>query len=227
MLKNSPYRLLGAEDRAPVTVERLDGASALFMTCDHAGREIPKRLGDLGVPEAELRRHIAWDIGAEGVAPLVAPPDGEKGRRAVSAADEEMYGWRPAIGQPIPRLDHWLLERRLGEGGFGEVWLACHEKTRTHRVFKFCYDADRLRSFKRELTLFRLLRSTIGDRPDIAKIHDIQFDRPPEQLPRLEIFRAPVLSKKRAAPQHVVIGLKVAGRLGERALLLCLGQPDR
>jgi predicted N-formylglutamate amidohydrolase len=68
MLKDSPYRLLGAEDPAPVTVERLDGASALFMTCDHAGREIPKSLGDLGVPEAELQRHIAWDIGAEGVA---------------------------------------------------------------------------------------------------------------------------------------------------------------
>ncbi len=68
MLKDSPYRLLGAKDPAPVTVERLDGASALFMTCDHAGREIPKSLGDLGVPEAELQRHIAWDIGAEGVA---------------------------------------------------------------------------------------------------------------------------------------------------------------
>jgi len=66
--KDSPYRLLSAEDPAPVTVERLDGASALFMTCDHAGRKIPKRLGDLGVPDAELQRHIAWDIGAEGVA---------------------------------------------------------------------------------------------------------------------------------------------------------------
>lgn len=68
MPKETPYRLLGPDDPPAVTVERLDGRSALFMTCDHAGREIPLRLGDLGVPEAELARHIAWDIGALGVA---------------------------------------------------------------------------------------------------------------------------------------------------------------
>ena len=68
MPKETPYRLLGPDDPPAVTVERLDGRSALFMTCDHAGREIPRRLGDLGVPEAELARHIAWDIGALGVA---------------------------------------------------------------------------------------------------------------------------------------------------------------
>lgn len=30
---------------------------------DHAGREIPAALGDLGLPAAELKRHIGWDIG--------------------------------------------------------------------------------------------------------------------------------------------------------------------
>ncbi|MFX9672994.1 N-formylglutamate amidohydrolase, partial [Acinetobacter baumannii] len=32
------------------------------------GRIIPRALGDLGVPESELTRHIAWDIGIAGVA---------------------------------------------------------------------------------------------------------------------------------------------------------------
>lgn len=68
MSNQSPFNLLGPDDHGPVTVTRLEGASPLFMTCDHAGREIPKRLGDLGVPVAELQRHIAWDIGAEEVA---------------------------------------------------------------------------------------------------------------------------------------------------------------
>ncbi len=68
MSKNLPYRLLGPEDPPAVTVERLDGASALFLTCEHAGRRIPSRLGDLGLPEAELNRHIGWDIGVAGVA---------------------------------------------------------------------------------------------------------------------------------------------------------------
>ena len=59
--------LLTAEDPAPVRVLRETGTSDLFLTADHAGRTIPTRLGDLGVPEAERRRHIGWDIGIAGV----------------------------------------------------------------------------------------------------------------------------------------------------------------
>jgi len=35
--------------------------------CDHASNRIPPELGQLGLPESELERHIAWDIGAAGV----------------------------------------------------------------------------------------------------------------------------------------------------------------
>ena len=35
--------------------------------CDHAGRRIPRRLHNLGLSEADLARHIAWDIGIAGV----------------------------------------------------------------------------------------------------------------------------------------------------------------
>jgi predicted N-formylglutamate amidohydrolase len=44
------------------------GAAAPFLLIgDHAGREIPPELGDLGVPAAEMDRHIAWDIGVRGL----------------------------------------------------------------------------------------------------------------------------------------------------------------
>ena len=68
MANDDTCSLLGSDDPPPVRVERPDGASAIFMTCEHAGRRIPERLGDLGVAPTELERHIAWDIGAEGVA---------------------------------------------------------------------------------------------------------------------------------------------------------------
>lgn len=56
--------LLSSGEPAPVLVLRPRGASPLVLACDHAGRRIPLRLGRLGLPNAELGRHIAWDIGA-------------------------------------------------------------------------------------------------------------------------------------------------------------------
>ena len=60
--------LLGTEDPEPVEVLRPEGGAELFLTCEHAGRAIPRRLGALGLEERDLERHIAWDIGAAGVA---------------------------------------------------------------------------------------------------------------------------------------------------------------
>ncbi len=59
--------LLSASDPAPVRVLRETGRSDIFLTADHAGRLIPAALGDLGVSDAERKRHIAWDIGIAGV----------------------------------------------------------------------------------------------------------------------------------------------------------------
>ena len=61
-------RLLGAGDPDPVEVVRPAGTSPFFLTCEHAGRAFPARLGTLGLDGPDLERHIAWDIGAAGVA---------------------------------------------------------------------------------------------------------------------------------------------------------------
>jgi serine/threonine protein kinase len=72
-----------------------------------------------------------------------------------------------------------VLERKLGEGGFGEVWLGRNPATREARVFKFCFQADRVRFLKRELTLFRLLKERVGDHPHLVRLHDVFLDQPP------------------------------------------------
>src|SRR4028119_1762116 len=53
----------------PCPVEFIDGAveSGVLILCDHASNAVPPDLGDLGLPAAEFRRHIAYDIGAAAV----------------------------------------------------------------------------------------------------------------------------------------------------------------
>jgi predicted N-formylglutamate amidohydrolase len=55
--------LLEPDEPDPVAVDNEAGSSVFFLTCDHAGRAIPRRLDRLGLPQAETLRHIAWDIG--------------------------------------------------------------------------------------------------------------------------------------------------------------------
>jgi predicted N-formylglutamate amidohydrolase len=64
--------LLGPEDVPPVREYNAAGRSPYLFTCDHYGRLIPKILGDLGLSESELTRHIAWDIGIAGVARMLS-----------------------------------------------------------------------------------------------------------------------------------------------------------
>ena len=55
-------------EAAPVTVHNAQGASPFVLLCEHASNHIPARYADLGLPTAELGRHIAWDIGAAALA---------------------------------------------------------------------------------------------------------------------------------------------------------------
>jgi len=61
-------RLLGSDEPPAFRIVHADGRSPFVLICDHAGRRIPRLLGDLGVSAADLQRHVAWDIGAEAVA---------------------------------------------------------------------------------------------------------------------------------------------------------------
>jgi len=79
--------LLSADEPVAVVTLRTEGLSPFLLVADHAGRRIPKKLGDLGVSESELRRHIAWDVGIESVVRFMA---------------EELDA--PAILQPYSRL---------------------------------------------------------------------------------------------------------------------------
>jgi predicted N-formylglutamate amidohydrolase len=64
--------LLAADEPPALQEFQIDGRSDFIIVADHAGARIPRRLANLGLPDSELQRHIAWDIGALCVARRVA-----------------------------------------------------------------------------------------------------------------------------------------------------------
>ncbi len=66
--KDSVTAMLSPDDPAPVEIVNAQGRGRVVLVCEHAGRRVPRGLGDLGLPAEEFDRHIAWDIGAAGVA---------------------------------------------------------------------------------------------------------------------------------------------------------------
>lgn len=135
----------------------------------------------------EWRAHGQFDVGGEtidlfetgepGIAPFLPPGQPLAGDEP--AGSKTILGWRPAAGQTLESHPGWRLTEQMGAGGFGEVWLAEHFETGERRVFKFCFHRDRRRELQRELTLFQILKDQLGERDDIARILDWNFEDAP------------------------------------------------
>jgi len=79
----------------------------------------------------------------------------------------------------VPRRPNWRLESALARTGSNEVWLARHTKTREARVFKFSLAGKGLAGLKREVTVARLLRESLGEREDFVRALDWDFEQAP------------------------------------------------
>ncbi len=77
-------------------------------------------------------------------------------------------------GEWVPgREDNWRLVRKLGGGGFGEVWLAHHEWNGNVAAVKFCTDTvarNRLTTHEKEL-IVRVMRHA-ADQPNIVPLRE-------------------------------------------------------
>jgi predicted N-formylglutamate amidohydrolase len=64
--------LLGADEGHPAILLNGTGASPIVLVCEHASNMLPEALGTLGLSDADLQRHIAYDIGAEGTSQILS-----------------------------------------------------------------------------------------------------------------------------------------------------------
>lgn len=97
--------------------------------------------------------------------------------KAVAASAGPELGFK--IGDAVPGREQWRLSRPMDIAGASEVWLAGNPKTSERRVFKFAADGLRLKGLKREITISRFLRESLGDRPEFVRILEWNFETPP------------------------------------------------
>jgi len=102
--------------------------------------------------------------------------DGPVSRKAVQALPPASM---LAAGDAVPRRPNYRLVDRLARNEDSEVWRAEQPKTHEVRVFKFSLDGARLSSLKREVTLSRLLRDALGERDDLVRVLDWDFEHLP------------------------------------------------
>jgi len=129
--------LLDADEPPPYDAVGIDGRSNFVIVVDHASRRIPRRLGSLGLPAAELERHIAWDIGALAVARRVAaaldaPLIAQNYSRLVIDCnrDPAVESSIPAIGETIPIPGNLALSEAEITARRVEIFEPYHERIR-------------------------------------------------------------------------------------------------
>ena len=126
--------LIAADEPPAVVAANRQGRSSFVIVVDHASPRIPRRLHDLGLPAAQLQRHIAWDIGALAVARQVAealdaPLVAQNYSRLVIDCNRD-----PTVATSIPTLSE-------STGIPGNVGLSdAHRLTRRTEIFDPYHD---------------------------------------------------------------------------------------
>ncbi|MHC4986659.1 MAG: protein kinase domain-containing protein, partial [Planctomycetota bacterium] len=146
-----------------------------------------------------LDAYDVCEVGEEGVAPLTAPPASDK---SWPADQDEVPGWRPAVGVVVPE-SNWTLRERLGSQGldsqgqpqyrgeFGEVWQARNLADKSEQVFKFCFKREHVPALKREA---RLLKSLQKHRhPNLVDVYDVTVGHRPPYYLQMEYVDGPPL----------------------------------
>ena len=108
--------------------------AGLVLLCDHATNAIPEGYGTLGLPEGELKRHIAYDIGAASVTRQLA------GMLEVPAI---LTRFSRLLIDPNRGLDDPTLVMRISDGAVipGNRHLDAEERARRVRLYYEPYHA--------------------------------------------------------------------------------------
>jgi serine/threonine protein kinase len=114
-----------------------------------------------------------------------------------------------------PGRPEWKLERFLGMGSFGEVWVGRNRHFPLGRAFKFFTSAEGKDWLKREAEALYQIKSRLEDHPNVIEYHDIAVAAEPFPFLMLEYVGGGSLEDWILAPaaerQHLDVSELIAG----------------
>jgi predicted N-formylglutamate amidohydrolase len=141
-----------------VTDSMVDGdpASGFLILCDHASNALPPSYGTLGLPPAELERHIAYDIGAATVSRTLA---------VRLRAPAVLAPFSRLLIDPNRGLDDPTLIMKLSDGAVVPGNLAVDAAERARRIERY------YQPYHRTIAQWIDLALAAGRPPDLISVH--------------------------------------------------------
>jgi serine/threonine protein kinase len=92
-------------------------------------------------------------------------------------------------GESPPNAPKWVLTKRLGLGGFGEVWQAKHKLLKDrYAAFKFCLDpASQKRVIEHEMEVIDQVMKQLRHHPNIVALEEVDLNDTAPGRPRLAV----------------------------------------
>ncbi len=129
-----PALLIPAHRQEAVEVLAGPADAGVLVLCDHASNHIPSDYDNLGLPPADLQRHIAWDPGAAGVARHLAQ---------LLNAPAVLSRFSRLLADPNRGLDDPTLIMRIADGSVIPGNADIDESGREERIRRFWRPYDK------------------------------------------------------------------------------------
>lgn len=150
------------------------------------------------------------EVGEQGAAVLAPPSNAEKAKR-LSSEQFNRVGWRPSVGQAFPNTE-WIMQEKLGGGGFGEVWKAFNRRGTETSAFKFCFSEEGHHWLRQSWEVWQRLSCSVAKTQlGIVNIHEAYLQDQPYAL-RMEYLPAADLGlwcAARGGVRHVPLSVRV------------------
>lgn len=110
---------------------------------------------------------------------LEIPSNRNASKPLASNSNHKDLLWRPRQQATIPTRPDWVLIRKVGEGGVGEVWTAENTKTKQLHAFKFVFSRSGKKALTQEVNIYNRIQALPESARSTPQLYHFNLAHPP------------------------------------------------